>query len=101
LEQVAMTGRTLREAASNEAWAIVDAELAAFARDRIERAAVPAITALRGRFEAERARALRESGNDAERATELLINRLLHAPSEALRRGAAEAGIAGLDPAAV
>ncbi len=101
LEQVAMTGRSLREAAANEAWAIVDAELAAFARSRSERAAVPAITALRGRFEAERARALREAGSDAERATELLINRLLHAPSEALRHSATEAGAAGLDRAAV
>jgi glutamyl-tRNA reductase len=92
LEQVAMTGRSLREAASAEAWAIVDAELAAFTRSRSERGAVPAIVALRGRFEVERARALREAGGDAERATELLINRLLHAPSEALRKAAAESG---------
>lgn len=97
LEQVAMTGRTLREAAAKDAWAIVEAEVAAFARGRLERRAVPAIAALRGRFEAERARVLREAGGDAARATELLINRLLHAPSEALRRGAGDKAAAGGD----
>ena len=45
-----------------------------------------------GRFDAERERALREAGGDAARATELLINRLLHAPSEVLRRAAGEVG---------
>ncbi len=91
LENVAMSGRVSREAAAAEAWAIVDAELAAFARARAGRAAAPAITALRRHFEAHRARVLVEAGGDAARATELLINRLLHEPSEALRRLATEA----------
>lgn len=96
LERVAMSGRASRETAAADAWAIVDAELTAFARERAGRTAAPAITALRRHFEAQRARVLIESGGDAVRATELLINRLLHEPSEALRRLAAEAAT---DPA--
>ncbi|MCC7167316.1 MAG: glutamyl-tRNA reductase [Rhodospirillales bacterium] len=93
LEQVAMAGRASREAASNSAWAIVDEEVAAFARGRAERAAVPAIVALRRRFEHERERALAEAGADATRATWLMMNRLLHDPSEALKVSAGHAGI--------
>jgi glutamyl-tRNA reductase len=89
LERVALSGRVSREQASAEAWAIVDAELAAFARDRAGRSAVPAIAALRRHFESHRARVLVEAGGDAVRATELLINRLLHDPSQTLRRLAA------------
>jgi glutamyl-tRNA reductase len=91
LERVAMSGRLSREAASAEAWAIVDVELAAYTRARAGRDAVPIIMALRNRFEAERARVLLEAGNDPARATELLINRLLHDPSQALRQIAASA----------
>lgn len=91
LERVALSGRVSREQAAAEAWAIVDAELAALARDRAGRSAGPAITALRRHFEAHRARVLLEAGGDAARATELLINRLLHEPSEALRRLATDA----------
>ena len=91
LERVALSGRVSREEAASEAWAIVDAELQAFARDRAGRSAGPAITALRRHFEEHRARVLVEAGGDAARATELLINRLLHDPSEALRRLASDA----------
>jgi glutamyl-tRNA reductase len=91
LERVALSGRVSREQAAAEAWAIIDAELAAFARDRAGRNAVPAITALRRHFEAHRARVLVEAGGDAVRATELLINRLLHDPSQALRKLASAA----------
>lgn len=97
LERVAMSGRASRETAAADAWAIIDAELRAFQRERAGRTAAPAITALRRHFEAQRARVLIEAGGDAVRATELLINRLLHEPSEALRRLAAEAAA---DPAA-
>lgn len=91
LERVALSGRVSREEAATEAWAIVDAELQAFARERAGRSAGPAITALRRHFEEHRARVLVEAGGDAARATELLINRLLHDPSEALRRLAGDA----------
>jgi len=60
----------------------------AFLAARAEREMVPVIVRLRSHFEAERERALSEAGNDAGRATQLMMNRLLHAPSEALRKTA-------------
>lgn len=97
LERVALQGRVGREAATQAAWTIVDEAVAAFARQRAERAAVPAVAALRAHFEAERRRLLAEHGGlDAAAATRLLVNRLLHGPSEALRSMAADAGGAGL-----
>jgi glutamyl-tRNA reductase len=89
LEGVAMSGRVSREASATEAWAIIDAELTSFVRDRAGRTAVPAIQALRRHFEMHRARVLLEAGGDPARATELLINRLLHEPSQMLRELAA------------
>ena len=91
LEHVAMSGRASRENAAAEAWTILEAELQAYRRERAGRSAAPAITALRRHFETQRAKVLIEAGGDAVRATELLINRLLHEPSEALRRFAADA----------
>ncbi len=85
LEGLALKGRSEREASTGEAWAIVEAELDAFARARASRKADGAIVRLRRHFEAERLRALGETGGDAERATELLVHRLLHAPTTALR----------------
>lgn len=99
LEHVTMSGRASRGAAAAEAWAIVEQELASFARTRAERDAVPAIVALRRHFEAVRAQVLRQANGDAVRATELLVNRLLHDPSEALRRIASGEGEAVTDSA--
>ncbi len=90
LERVAMEGRAGREQEAAGALAIVDAEVEAFLHGRDERGAVPALNELRGHFEAARAEALAEAGDDAARATRLLVNRLLHAPSETMRRAAAE-----------
>ncbi|MCC6471227.1 MAG: glutamyl-tRNA reductase [Alphaproteobacteria bacterium] len=93
LENVAMEGRATREAAAKDAWRIVEEEVAQFLRGRAERAAVPALAALRKRFEAERERVLAETpGTSAEEATRLLVNRLLHDPSLALRALAAGDG---------
>ncbi|MCC7048644.1 MAG: glutamyl-tRNA reductase [Alphaproteobacteria bacterium] len=93
LENVAMEGRATREAAAKDAWRIVEEEMAQFLRGRAERAAVPALAALRRRFEAERERVLAEMpGASAEEATRLLVNRLLHDPSQALRALAADHG---------
>lgn len=89
LERVAMEGRAGREAASRAAWDIVSADVAAFLRGRAERSAAPAITVLRQRFDEAREQALSEAGGDADKATRLLLNRLLHAPSEVLREIAA------------
>jgi glutamyl-tRNA reductase len=85
LERAALAGRAVREAASAEAWRVIDAELAAFAERRAARRAVPAVVALRRHVEALRRQALAEACGDAEAATRLLANRLLHDPSEVLR----------------
>lgn len=98
LERIAWRGLSGREAEREAAWRIVDAELAAWRRARDRRRATPAIVALRRRFEAARQEVL-AAGADlpAAEATRLLVNRLLHDPSEALGEIAA---LAEEDPAA-
>lgn len=91
LERVALDGRAGREAEAVAARRIVAEELASFARRRAERRAVPAVVALRDHVERLREAALAEAGGDAETATRLLMNRLLHDPSEVLRDLAADA----------
>jgi glutamyl-tRNA reductase len=85
LERAAIAGRATRAEAATEAWRIVEAELAGFGARAAARRAVPAVVALRRHFEQVRAAVMEERGLDAEAATRLLVNRLLHAPSEALR----------------
>jgi glutamyl-tRNA reductase len=85
LERVALAGRATREAASADAWRVIDEALVAFGDNRTKRRAVPAVVALRRHVEALRQDALTASGGDAETATRLLANRLLHDPSEVLR----------------
>jgi glutamyl-tRNA reductase len=101
LEDVAMRGRASRENEARAALDIIDDEVAGFLRGRAARTAVPTLTALRRHFETAREAAIADAGGDAEKATRLLINRLLHGPSEALRKiaalgseGAAELGTA-------
>jgi glutamyl-tRNA reductase len=89
LERVAMRGRAGREQESTRARQVLDEEVRAFLRDRLMRQAVPALADLRGAFEEARAAALRDAGGDADKATRLLVNRLLHAPTSALRALAA------------
>ena len=89
LEGVASQGRAAREAMAPAAWQILGEEVTAFLRQQAERTAVPAVTGLRQHFEAMREQVLAESGTDAGAATRLLINRLLHGPSETLRSVAA------------
>lgn len=100
LERMALSGRLSREDAARAAEAILEAEVAAFARDHDQRAAGASIVALREHFEAVRREVLAQAGGDAERATELLLQRLLHAPSQALRAragdGASDADLAAL-----
>lgn len=90
LEQVALKGRAGREQEANLASNIIKEEVANFLQTRAERAAVPALTRLRDKFEREREQALADAGSDAEKATRLLLGRLLHDPSEAMRRIAAD-----------
>jgi glutamyl-tRNA reductase len=88
LEQVAQEGRAKREAAALAAWRVVDEELDAYARREVGREAVPAVTALRRHAEGLRAEVLASGKLDASAATRLLINRLLHAPTQVLREAA-------------
>lgn len=92
LEKVALEGRATREHAARAARAIVEAETASFMRGRAARAAVPALVALREHFEATRAGVLAEIGSDVDpaEATRLLVNRLLHLPTETMKSIAAE-----------
>ena len=90
LERVAMEGRAGREDESNAAWEIVDEEVNAFIRGHTERSAVPVLNRLRSHFDSTRKQVLIDGGSDTEKVTRLLINRLLHAPTEALRKLAAD-----------
>ncbi|MFN7194755.1 MAG: glutamyl-tRNA reductase, partial [Rhodospirillales bacterium] len=97
----ALKGRDAREAAFGEAVAIVDAELAAFQRALAVREASGTIVALRRHFESERLRVLAEKPDDPARATELLVHRLLHAPTALLRELAADGTPASLEAEAL
>ncbi|MBI4184204.1 MAG: glutamyl-tRNA reductase [Proteobacteria bacterium] len=99
LEKAAWEGRAEREAAAREARAIVAAGVEAFLRGQAARVAVPLVSALRSHFEAVRRDVLAEGARDPEEATRRLVNRLLHAPSDALRElaGGGEAEVASLD----
>ncbi len=88
LEAAAREGRATRDEAAKAAWQILTEELARFQRGRAERAALPAVSLLRSHFEAERERVLSQRGLDASAATRLLVKRLLHGPSLALRQAA-------------
>ena len=92
LEGVAMGGRADRETEAQAAWRIIDAEVGDFLRGRAERGAVPALNRLRAHFEETRAEVLATAGQDADKATRLLVNRLLHTPSQVLRDQAAGSG---------
>jgi glutamyl-tRNA reductase len=85
LERLAMEGRASREQAAASGFAIVDAAVEEYLRGKAERVAVPAIVLLREHFEKLRSQALFECGGDAEKATRLLVNRLLHDPSEMMK----------------
>ena len=64
-------------------------------KGRAARVAVPAIIALRGHFDEVRLSVMAEAGGDADRATRLLVNRLLHDPSEVMKEMAAAAATGG------
>ena len=89
LEKVAMKGRSSREHAAVAAAAIIEQEVASFGQHQSSRQAVPAIVSLRQWFEDQRQAVLLENVS-ADEATRLLINRLLHAPSEELKATAAD-----------
>lgn len=89
LEQVAQKGRMEREAVSTEAWQIIDQEVDRWRAGRKVNEVVPTLVALRSRFESVREEILAAQPNvDAKEATRLLVNRLLHDPTVALREWA-------------
>jgi glutamyl-tRNA reductase len=94
LETVALEGRAGRDAEAGAAAAIVEEEVARYFDEQAGREANPAVAALRAHFEAMRQEILDGGPNDPAAATRLLINRLLHEPSDALRRMAVEDGAA-------
>ena len=86
LERVALQGRQEREAVATEAWQIVDSEVEKWHAGRAVREFVPTLVSLRERFDAARFEILTDRpGIDANEATRLLVNRLLHTPTLALR----------------
>lgn len=90
LENVVADGRASRRNGASAAGALVEDAVEAFLRERAERQAVPLLAQLRGYFETVRDSALADAGADADKATRLLINRLLHGPTRMLRRLAGE-----------
>lgn len=92
LERLAMEGLQSREIEAASAHAIVNEEVDAYLRGKRARSAVPALVSLRRHVASLREEALMEAGDDAEKATHLLIQKLLHTPSERLREIAAEGG---------
>jgi len=85
LESLALMGRGERQKHAAHAVTLVDEAVQNFLQGQDERAAVPLVRHLRDHFEEERQAVLARSGDDAAAATRLLINRLLHTPSEVLR----------------
>lgn len=86
LERTALASRTSREDAAGQAWHIVDDEVALWRQRQVEQTAVPVLIALRRHFEETRSEILTANPQaDASEATRLLINRLLHHPSRAIR----------------
>jgi glutamyl-tRNA reductase len=92
LERISAGGRARRDEAVAAATVIVESELKRLTEESAARQAAPAIAALRRHFEEARAEVLaRASGLDAEAATRLLLNRLLHEPFVALKALSSEA----------
>lgn len=97
IERLAREGRFGREEQADNARRMVDEAVVAFQKSQAAQDGVPGLVALRQHFEAARKQVLdRHRNADAEEATRLLVNRLLHAPSAALRDVAAEGGVADL-----
>ncbi len=97
LERITMEGRSNRERETGAARKIVAEDVAAFMRQRTERAAVPALRQLRGHVEVIREDSLAKAGDDAAEATRLLVNRLLHEPSERLRHAAIDGSLENME----
>ncbi|WP_420725061.1 glutamyl-tRNA reductase [Hwanghaeella sp. LZ110] len=97
IERLAEKGQLDRKAEAAEAAAMVDSALIDWRRSQAEREGVPGLIALREQFDRLREDVLnRHPSADAAEATRLLVNRILHEPSETLRAIASEGGAADL-----
>ena len=85
LERVALEGLTSREAEREAAKVLIEEAVADYLKDHVSRDAVPVLKQLRRHFEATQQTVLDDHSDDAVRATELLVSKLLHRPSEVLR----------------
>lgn len=85
LERVALEGLTSREVEREAAKVLIEEAVADYLKDHVSRDAVPVLKQLRRHFEATQQTVLDDHSNDAARATELLVSKLLHRPSEVLR----------------
>jgi glutamyl-tRNA reductase len=85
LERVALEGLTSREAEGEAAKMLIEEAVTDYLKDHASRDAVPVLIQLRRHFEATQQTVLDDHSNDAARATELLVSKLLHCPSDVLR----------------
>ncbi|WP_259781172.1 glutamyl-tRNA reductase [Aestuariispira ectoiniformans] len=91
IERLAERGQRDRQDAADEARRIVRETVAEYRHAQAEKEGVPALVGLRALFNQTRDGVLADHPNaDASEATRLLVNRLLHRPSEALRGMAGE-----------
>lgn len=90
LERLAERGQTDREQEAQQARKMVQEAVRDYRRTLAEKDGIPALVGLREHFDKTRQNVLEEHSQlDATEATRLLVNRLLHRPSEALRAMAA------------
>lgn len=97
IERLAEKGQLDRKAEAREAEAMVESAVADWRRSQAEREGVPGLVALREHFDRLRDEVLSRHPNAGpDEATRLLVNRLLHEPSERLRAIAGEGEAADL-----
>lgn len=85
LEAVALKGLAGRDAETSSAVAVVEEEVSRYFAEQAGREISPVIAALRQHFQSVRQDVLDDEPDDAAAATRLLVNRLLHEPSDVLR----------------
>ncbi len=90
LDRVAMDGQSDRAAEADTAHDILEEELRALRVKVNERDAVPVLTQLMAHFEGIQSSVAAQYPDDAERATALLVSKLLHNPALFLRQQAAD-----------
>lgn len=90
LENLASESHSKRQAEAEAGRRIVADEVMAYIKSRQIREAVPMLVEYRDWGEKLRDQVLKVSGGDAEKATHLLLRRLMHYPTEALKAAAKE-----------